>query len=252
MRYLIIFLASILFAANPIIENLIGQKAKTYKGLIQNIDQNASLEEIITVLKENGLIDLFFDSPKIIHPKFIFLNNTPIFNTKTLYSTLQNLGYYYFYPSRVSNHGTYEVTIEMKSIHHIDPLSFIKEIKTFGCKVTDIKNQTDFIYTINCENEKVHAFTLKSKIASLINAKGEYWINPAGFDKIFIQTSRYDSWYPYVVFYDKSLNILNIYTSKNIERVVAIKIPQNTKYIKIRDNFTKENFKRGILIKGLK
>ena len=237
------------------IKNIIGEeKYQTYKELIQSTfkDQNSTLEEIITILEENGLIDLFFQSPQTITPTFIFKNNNPIFNTHTLYKTLDRLGYYYFYPKKVSTYGNYSITIEMKSTHHIDPLSFVQEIRNYGCEVIDIKNRGDYIYTIDCENERVNAYRLKDKTKSLINAKGEYWIDTNNFSKISIKSSKLDSWYPYVVMYDKNLNIINLIAKRNIQKTLILNIPNECKYIKIRDNFTKENIKRGIFVKGLK
>ncbi len=257
MKKILFFLIlTSLFAFNTsdIIKNIIGeQKYTTYKGLLKETinDQNASLKEIITALKENGLIDLFFKKPKLTHPTFIFINNNPVFNTKTLYETLQNLGYYYFYPSKIIKKENYSITLEINSNHHIDPLNFLNEIEHYGCKVIEINKKEDFTYKIDCENEIVKAIKLSQKTKSLVNAKGEYWIETGGFKKAYIKTSKYDFWYPYIVFYDKNLNILNIITSEFIQRQITLNIPENCKYIKIRDNYTKENFKRGIFIKGL-
>ncbi len=237
------------------IKNIIGEeKYATYKELIQSTfkDQNFTLEEIITILEENGLIDLFFQSPQTITPTFIFKNNNPIFNTHTLYKTLDRLGYYYFYPKKVSTYGGYSITIEMKSTHYIDPLNFMKRLKDFGCKVIDIKKDDNFIYTIDCQNEKINATPLTPTIQALSNPKGNYWINPNGFKKIKIKSSRFDYFHPYIVFFDKNLNVISTIEDNDVKKSITISIPSLCKYIKISDNFTKENIKRGIFVKGLK
>ncbi|WP_024787137.1 MULTISPECIES: hypothetical protein [unclassified Lebetimonas] len=55
-------------------------------------------------------------------------------------------------------------------------------------------------YYIDCENAYLPAFPLTGEEKKLINAKGEYWVNPNGFKKIKIVTSKFDNWYPYIVF----------------------------------------------------
>jgi len=256
MKKLLFFLTITLsFANEALIKNIIGQKIyNEYQGLIKTVilDKNiTSLSEIVTILKENGLIELFFNKPKLIHPTFIFINNNPVFNTKTLYSTLKNLGYYYFYPSSVKKDNNYSITIEMLSKHHIDPVNFINEIQTFGCKVINLKNDNDFKYTIDCKNEKLNAPKVTNKLKAYLNIRGEYFFDVNNFKKISISVSKYDRWYPYIAFYDKNLNIIGVVTKENIEKKVILLIPPMCKYIKIRDNFTKENIKRGIFIKGI-
>jgi len=260
MKKLIIFffIITLSFAKyENLIINLIGKKTYTqYKGLIQTLikEQNtSSIEDLITILKENGLLELFFKKPKNIHPTFIFKNNNPIFNTKTLFTALNNLGYFYFYPINIQKQNNiYKITIEMQSNHFIDPVNFIKEIKNHGCDVTNIKKDKNFIYYIDCSNEKIDATLLTNKTQNLLNIKGEYFINTNRFKKMMIKTSKYDNFHPYIAFYDKNLNLLNIISNNNVQKNLSLKIPNNCSYIKIRDNFTKENIKRGIFIKGIK
>jgi hypothetical protein len=259
MKKLIFFLIITLSFAkfeNTII-NLIGEKKyNEYHGLIQTLiqDQNATdITDVITILKENGLIELFFDKPKIIHPKFIFINNNPIFNTKTLYNSLNNLGYYYFYPVKIQKDGNYSITLELQSTHHIDPVNLINEMKTSGCNIIDISyNNSDYEYKIDCKNEKINAPLIPDKLKAFLNVKGEYYFDTNGTKAAIISTSKYDNWHPYIVFYDKNLNIVNLIAKKNRQKSIKINIPQECKYIKIRDNYTKENIKRGIFIKGIK
>jgi len=257
MRYLIIFLITInIFASSyETIKNLIGQKKfKTYKNLIHtSLDKNASLKETIIFLENNALLDLYSNVKDFITPEFIFNNNNPIFNTKTLYDALFSLGYVDFYPLNFyKKNNTYKIKLHIKSNHFIDPLNLLNELNKRGCNITNIKKNQFFTYFINCKNEKLKTFSLKKKIQALHKIKGIYWINPQNFKKIYIKTSKYDFFHPYIVFYDKNLHILNIITSTNIKRKLILTVPENTKYIKIKDYFTKENIKRGIFIKGLK
>ncbi len=253
-KFLISFLASFLFANNTIaIKNLIGEeKFNTYQALlIPILNKKTSLEKIISYLQNNGLLDIFFEKPKYIHPTFIFLNNNPIFNTKTLYDTLNTLGYYYFYPTTISKTNSFQITIEMKSAHYIDPLLFLQTISQKGCKVKSIIKNKNYTYYLDCKEEKKEAIRIVSDKIKLINAKGLYWLNPNGFKQISVTTSKYDNWYPYIVFYDKNLNILNIIAKEISQQNINLNIPQECRYIKVKDNFSKVNFKRGIYVKGI-
>ena len=257
MKKFIILLIFVFLNANSynLVKNIIGKETfETYKNLFHSsLDKNASLKTSITFLEDNGLLDLYFKKSKLLNPTFIFENNNALFNTKTLYDVLNSLGIINFYPVYIQkNNNFYKITLEMKSNHYIDPLNLINSFEKRGCKITNILKNKNFTYFISCKNENIPAFKLKNKITALHKIKGIYWITPGNFSKIYIKTSRYDFFYPYIVFYDKNLNILNIITSKNIKRTLILNIPPNTKYIKIKDFFTRENIKRGIFIKGIK
>ena len=254
-KILIVFIFTVSVFANNIqtVKNLIGEeKFNTYYELLKPVLNEPSLIKTLEYLQNNGLLDIFFDKPRLINPTFIFIDNNPVFNTKKLYSTLNSLGYYYFYPVKLIKNKNYSITLEMKSTHFIDPLLFSKTIAQNGCKVVGINKHNHYIYTINCKNAHLDTLKVVSKKTKLLNAKGIYWINPNGFDKIMIYTSKLDNWYPYIVFFDKNLNILNIIAKENSKRTVFLNIPPECAYIKISDTYSKENFKRGIIIKGIK
>ncbi len=210
-------------------------------------------EDTLIFLKNNGLINFYFNQIKTIHPTFVFINNNPVFNIKNLYDLLKKMGYYSFYPIKIHKDTNYTITLEMESQSYIDPLDLLNEFEKRGCKLTDIEKNNNFKYIINCQNEKLpDIIKLKEDTQALHNINGIYWIENKDFDKIKISTSRYDFWHPYVVFYDKKLNILNIISTSDLIRKKTFDIPKECKYIKITDSFTKENIKRGIFIKGLK
>ncbi len=256
MKKLLIFFSIVYLFANSYeyAKNILGERTYyKYKNvIISSLEENASLKETIVFLENNGLINLYFNKIKTIHPTFIFKNQNPVFNTKTLYDSLKTLGYYGFYPTKIHKNNTYSITLEILSQNYIDPLNLLNELKKRGCTLYNIKKEKNFTYYISCDNEKIpNAKTLTNDIQALHNINGIYWIEPNNFKKIYISTSKYDFWHPYIVFYDKNLNILNIISTSNLERKKTLNIPQGTKYIKIADSFTKENIKRGIFIKGL-
>jgi len=253
-KILIILAFSLLLSANTqTIKNLIGEeKFNTYKELLKPVLNETSLIKTLQYLQNNGLLDIFFDTPKLIHPTFTFINNNPVFDTKTLYTILNSTGYYSFYPLKVTKNKTYTITLEMKSTHYIDPLLFAKALESKGCKILNITKNENYHYIIDCENERLDALQITDKQIKLINAKGIYWINPNGFGEIVLHSSKFDKWYPYIVFFDKNLHILNIISKENSQNSIILNIPPECAYIEIKDTFSKQNFKRGIIIKGIK
>ena len=255
MKKLIFFLIPFLVYANSytIIKNIIGTKYNTYENLIKtSVDDNASIKQILVFIKNNGFLNLFFKNPTIIHPTFIFNGGNEILKTKILYESLNKMGFYDFYPSSVEKNSRYKITLEIKTLNKIDPLDFYDIMQKHGCNITNIQNNGNFTYYINCQEPKIDTYEITDNFDTFHNIKGIYWFKTNEYSKISIKTSKYDFFYPYIVFYDKNLNILNIITLKNIKRKLTLKIPTGCFYIKIQDNFTKENIKRGILIKGIK
>ena len=256
MKKLLILISFIFLNANSFnyVKNILGENTfNTYSNLIKSsLDKNASLKDTLIFLKNNGLINLYFKTIKTIHPTFIFTDKHFIFDTKILYDSLKKMGYYNFYPIRIYKNTTYSLTLEIISQNYIDPLEFLNYLNKKGCKLTDIKKNKNFSYTIECKKPTINTIKLSKKIQILHNINGIYWITPTNFSKIYISTSKFDFWHPYIVFYDTNLNILNIISSSDIERKKILNIPQNCSYIKIADSFTKENIKRGIFVKGIK
>ena len=253
--FLILFFSIFLIAnTQDTIKSLIGEKKfNTYKELLTPIlNKNASIKDILEYLQDNGLLDIFLSKPTFIHPKFIFLDNNPVFDTKTLYNTLNSIGYFSYYPINITKKENFKITLELNSKTYINPLLFIKTIEKKGCKVIDIKKEASYIYKIDCSNQYLDTDKITKKYSHLINAKGIYWLNTNNFKKVVIYTSKFDKWYPYIVLYDKNLKIIDIKISQNHKRKVYLDIPFNCKYIKIADYYSQENFKRGITFKGIK
>jgi hypothetical protein len=238
------------------IENIMGEdNYQKYQKLIDKIFPNDeyNVTDIIEKLKNNGLIELFFNKAKIIDTKFEFQNGNPILEQKILNNSLSNLGYYYFYPIEISKKDNiYNVTLEMKSEHFIDPVSLTHELDSRGCKTLDIsRNENIFSYKIDCSNGFIKEIKdLTNKNQSFVNPNGVYWIKNDNFSKLTIKTSRLDSWHPSVWFYDKNMNLIDVFRKNMIMNFTVLQIPPACEYIKITDIYSPENFKRGIIIKG--
>ena len=254
MKKLIFFLLSIsLWANTSFIKDLIGtRKFKTYYELIKPILNEKDLIKTLEFLQNNGLLNIFFEKPRNIYPTFMLKNSNPILETKILYQTLNQLGCYYFYPVKIVNKQNYIITLEINSKNFIDPLLFIKTISQYGCNVTSIKKRRNYTYIVDCKNAKLNVPKVINKPIKYINAKGVYFFSSNDFKIIKVSASTYDKWYPYIVLFDKNLNILNLIAKTTYQANVVINIPNECKYIKIKDNYSKKNIKRGIYIKGLK
>jgi hypothetical protein len=254
----IILIISKLFAINNIlkIQNLMGlENYYKYNKLIDTIfpAEEYNITTIISGLENNGLIPLFFNKAKIVQTEFTFINSTPILSQRILNSSLRSLGYLYFYPVKFSKENNkYSVVLEMKSEHFIDPLSFFKEISLRGCKILDLSRKGDiFQYKIDCQNGFIKEVNeISDKNHKFINPDGIYWFKNNKFSKLYIKTSKLDFWHPSIWFYDKNMNLINVYRKNFIQRNIVISISSECKYIKITDEYYSENIKRGIIIKG--
>ena len=258
--FLFLMLMSLVFGfSNEKIENLMGEaQFKSYNQLLNKIfpNKNYNIEEILTILKNNGLLELFFENPKIIHTKFIFENGEKILDTKILNNSLSALGYYYFYPSEIKKRdNTIILNIEFKSEHFIDPVSMIDEMKSRGCQVIDVyKQDGDFNYKFDCENGKIkEAHILNDDDNQMyVNSRGVYWFENNNSTQMLIRARRIDYWHPSIWFYDEKLNLLNNKKINKKTTFITLNIPASCKYIKVTDIYSSENFKRGIIVKGLK
>jgi hypothetical protein len=71
-----------------------------------------------------------------------------------------------------------------------------------------------------------------------------------GFKTLIVRTKKIDYWHPSIWFYDKELNLLDRLKIDKKRDYLKTTIPDGTVYIKIRDIYSGENFKRGIIVRG--
>jgi len=252
----VLFSALLMAFENSKIENLMGKSDfQTYNKLLDRIfvKKHLDITQILSKLENNGLLNLFFKQAKLIHTKVIFLDSNYMFDTKILKDTLTTLGYYYFYPSQITKtQNRYTLNIEFKSEHYIDPISFIKEMKSRGCEVVDVyKESGEFNYLYKCQHPVIkNAFSLASKTKRYLDTRGVYWFKTKQFSFVLIKTRKIDYWHPSIWFYDRDLNLLNEVKIDKKTVSLYLKIPDNCYYLKVTDMYDAENFKRGIFIKG--
>lgn len=70
----------------------------------------------------------------------------------------------------------------------------------------------------------------------------------ANTDAIKIDSNVGNNWYPNIIFYDDSFNVIDVFESENLHKNLRVDIPTNTRFIKIDDFYALTNIKNGLNI----
>lgn len=234
------------YKEQKIINIVVGDKAKYINnGKIDTI-------KLIKVLKDNGFINLVFKRPKKVLVTFQIKKDALLF-LKIINSSLNAIGFnFYMTKEAINNADGFTWSIVMDTENLIDPVYLSNELNKRGCEITDIvKNgNLDWTYTISMQNAKLIAkdilcdasYDLKKPIKS-------YWLGiQDGASQLFVQSRPLNRWHPYIVFFDKELNILSVYEKDDIAKNLKTDVPKNTKYIMIDDKYTLSNIRSGLKV----
>ena len=212
----------------------------------------ANLYKISQTLKQNGLLNLSFNSPMELEVAFYVSHNPSAF-IGSLYDILQSMGYYYFLVKQSVLEGDkFRFVLSMSTEYAIDPVLFQGKLSSYGYIVSDIERRSvnQWIYNIDTIN-----FALPKSISLKLNVKsseaslqGDYWYNINSGSKISFSANYGVSWYPKVVFYNKDLKVLEIFTSQKQIKSTTIDIPRDTKFIKISDTYLPIVIKNGLSV----
>ncbi len=202
--------------------------------------------KVAQTLKENGLLKLFFTSPRELKLNFK-TSGTPLFFIKIMGDTLRNISYYR-YVTRASNLDASEFTwnISLTSEYATDPLVLEQELQKSGCKITDIERNSpyEWTYVIDMDNAYLDIEVLTSREdIRLKRSLYAHWLNVSKIKKLNISSSRRNRWYPYISYYDASLHLLKVIREDKIYHYIKLDIPQNAKYMKISDLYTMKNIR---------
>lgn len=225
-----------------LIDSVFSNRSSYYNG-----SQVDSLK-VISKLKREGLLKLDMEAPEDVGLKFN-IDFSSFFALKALSDALNALGYNYFVIDEANNgeNGFYlAVTLDTKYVP--DPVLLGEEFSKRGIEVTDVGREGyRWSYTLVTKNPKiVDAYTLeKGESKSLTKIFDNYWINVSGGGSLSVKSLEGNNWYPYVVFYDKYLNILSIYQQPSRSGSENIDIPGDTEFIKIGDVYGFYNIKNG-------
>lgn len=225
------------------IEDKFSHRSSYYNG--SNVD---SLK-VITKLKKEGLLKLDMKAPEAVGLKFN-IDFSSFFALKAISDSLSSLGYNYFVIDEANNgeNGFYlAVTVDTEYVP--DPVLLGGELAKRGIKVSDIEREGyRWSYSLVTQDPKMtDAYDLsKGKSITLSKVFDNYWIDlKGGGNSLSISSIEGNNWYPYVVFYDKYLNILSIYQQEDRSNSENIDVPPDAEFIKIGDVYGFYNIKNG-------
>lgn len=216
------------------------------------IGSQVDIHKVLETIKENNLLQLDFKSTKDLHLSFATEQNNPLIFMKMIQNSLNTLGYSTISTEKVMRDTSgflWKVTLKASSA--IAPVSLANELIRQNCSITQMKrySKTNWRYNINIENidivPEITTFNKKIKLKKPLNP---YWIDIERAKSLVISSSRSNSWHPYVIFYDRDLNILENITKEIKSYNEKLSVPRNAKYVKISDIYTLENIKRGLSI----
>ncbi len=208
------------------------------------VNERVNSVKVIETLKENGLLELFFNAPRDLKLNFK-TSGAPLFFVKIMADTLRSIGYYR-YVTTASNLDASEFTwnINLTSEYATDPLILDKELTKRGCKIIDItmNSLSEWTYAIDISNGHLNVEELTAnQNVKLKRSRYAHWLDISKIKELTIRSSRKNSWYPSIAYYDNSLHLLKVTKKNNISRKIHLHIPQNSKYIKISDLYTLKN-----------
>ncbi len=202
--------------------------------------------KVVQTLKENGLLKLFFKKPQEIKLNFK-TSGAPLFFVKIMGDTLRNIGYYR-YVTVASNRDASEFiwNIALTSEYVTDPLILEHELRKSGCHIIDINrnSKTEWTYVIDIAHAFLNVDELQvDEITTLKRSLYAHWLNVANIKELKIKSTRHNTWYPYIAYYDASLHLLKVVKENYVHYKINLEIPQNAKYMKISDLYTLKNIR---------
>ncbi len=258
---LLLSLSSILLMATPLeveLKDIMGKSAyASKKGYLKVIfkehndyktGNQVDILKILTKLKNSHLLVL--KNSKNVELTFSTTQDTPLLFMTLIKEVLGNIGYGKVITEKIvrsANRFLWKVDLQTSSV--VDPLLFVKTLQSRGAIVSKVKRYSSsrWRYSIDMSNATmlVEPITLDKEI-KLKKPLSAYWLDVENAKKIRLMSPAGNQWFPYIVFYDKNLRIIENYTKEIKSYNVKLKIPRDSKYIKISDIYTLENLKRGL------
>ena len=214
-------------------------------------NERVDVIKVVKTLEDNGLLRLFFKSPREIHLHFE-TSGSPLFFVKLMGDALRNIGYYRYVTTASSlDAEAFSWSISLSSEYATDPLVLQNELKKSGCSIIDIqrKSATEWIYVVDMVGGYLNLPELKqSQELKLKHSLYAHWLNCSNIEKLKIRSSRRNHWYPYIAYYDTSLHLLKVIKKDEIRSKIVLNIPKRAKYMKISDLYTLKNVKDELVL----
>ena len=238
-------------------------RPKTYtqnKDFIQAIFDPASdyytndrvdVVKVIATLKENGLLDLFFEKPQQFRIDFR-TNGSPLFFVKLMSDTLSSMGYFK-YTTVASQRDASEFvwSIVLTSEYATDPIILQHELQKRGCEIVDIGRDDvqDWNYLIDISHAKLNVKQLETDTKVVLQKSlYEHWLDVSNITQLRIESKRRNRWYPYISYYDSALHLLKVTKIDRVTKAIELEMPKTTRYIRITDLYTLKNIKDELVL----
>jgi hypothetical protein len=199
---------------------------------------------VIKTLKDNGLLDLFFDKPQELKLTFK-TNGSPVFFLKIMTDSLRDIGYFrYIATESKRNLSEFIWSISLTSEYATDPLILQQELLKRGCNIIDIEMHSSNEWKYGIDMSNAHLDTLSIMPDESIELKRSLyaqWVNIENSKELKFQSSFRNNWYPYITFYDKSLHLVKVVKLDTKKRVLKLQTPSQAVYVKISDLYTLKN-----------
>ena len=207
--------------------------------------------KVVETLKENGLLSLYFDKPRELILNFKTSDN-PLFFMKIMGDTLRNIGYYRYVTreSKLDETG-FTWSISLKAEYVTDPQILQNELNKSGSVIVDVTmlSQAEWTFSVDMRDGFLNVPRLNSyEKIELKRSLYAYWIDVSEIKELSIQSSRRNSWYPYITYFDSSLRLLKVIKKDTRILHIDLTIPEGAKYIKISDIYTLKNIKNFLIL----
>jgi len=216
------------------------------------IGDRVDVVKVARVLKENGLLELFYDEPTMTYIKFVS-NSKPTLFLKIINDILQQMGFtYYFIDSVEYSEGKIEWAISYLGDYAIDPHTLALRLQAHKAVISSITKEAhnSFEYVINMHGAYLDAPQLiPGRSFEIRRAVDDIMLDVSLGTSVVLQPLPGSLWYPEIVLYDKNLNIINVITEDTIRRNLNINLTAQTHYISISDLYQLENLNGGLRVK---
>ena len=210
--------------------------------------------KVVKTLKDNGLLHLFFDKPRMVDITFL-TNANPLFFVKIMSDTLQSMGYYRYITHNASLDSSHFIwSIRLKSEYALDPIVLRNHLQKRGCLLEKIvrNSATSWEYVVDMREAHLDVKRVKAlEVVEFNKSLYEHWLDVSEVKKISIWALSGSSWYPYIAFYDRYMHLLKVYERDEQTYQIRLKLPKDCTYVKIGDRYTLKNIKGGIRVKAI-
>lgn len=212
---------------------------------------HVDLIRVLQTLKENKIINFSLKGSQAVTVSFGTRSPSAFF-IKVLSDALRDRGYYKYITKNSSmDDSKFIWTIQYSGDSIIDPIALEAELSKTGAHLVDaqMESPSSWNYEIDTTNAHLNVDKLTNgDNLNLEQVNGEKWVEITDISKIEIISSSTNNWFPYVSFYDASLNLLKVEKVDRKTSDLNLNVPAESVYMKISDIYMLSNMKNGLNI----